>query len=70
MYGNVINALVSFLIIAATIYFLVVLPINKLKDRVAKKAPTPEPTTKTCPECQSEIPLLAKRCKFCASVVE
>jgi large conductance mechanosensitive channel len=65
LYGNVVNAVVSFFIVAATIYFFVVLPINKLKDRMNRNAPTPEPTTKTCPECQSEIPLAAKRCKFC-----
>jgi large conductance mechanosensitive channel len=70
MYGNVVNAVISFLIIATTIYFFVVLPINKLKDRLNRNAPAKDPTTKTCPECQSEIPLAAKRCKFCTSVVE
>jgi large conductance mechanosensitive channel len=70
MYGNLINAVISFLIIATTIYFFVVLPINKLRDRMNRNAPVPEPTTKICPQCQSEIPLLAKRCKFCTSVVE
>ena len=69
MYGSVINAIVSFLIVSTTIYFFVVLPINKLKDRITRSEPTPEPTTKTCPECQSEIPLSAKKCKFCTSVL-
>lgn len=70
MYGNVVNAVISFLIIAMTIYFFVVLPINKLKDRMNRNTPVPEPTTKICPECQSEIPLAAKRCKFCTSVIQ
>lgn len=70
MYGAVVNTVISFLIIATTIYFFVVLPINKMKYRISRNELSPEPTTKTCPECQSEIPLLAKRCKFCTSVLE
>jgi large conductance mechanosensitive channel len=67
--GDFINAVVSFLLIAAAVYFFVVTPINALVARM-RKAPAPaDPTTKKCPECLSEIPLDAKRCAFCAQPV-
>lgn len=66
MIGNFFNALISFLIIAATVYFFVVTPINTLTARAKKESPI-DPTTKKCPECLSEIPLEAKRCAFCTS---
>jgi large conductance mechanosensitive channel len=63
--GDFINALVSFLLIAAAVYFFVVTPINALVARM-RKAPAPaDPTTKKCPECLSEIPIGASRCGFC-----
>lgn len=69
MYGSFINALISFVIQAATIYFAVVLPINSLNAKM-KKSPAPaDPTSKKCPECLSEIPLAAKRCAYCAQAV-
>lgn len=64
MYGEFINALLSFLIIAAAVYFFVVLPINALLARVAKE-PSPDPTTKKCAECRMEIPIDARRCGYC-----
>ena len=67
-YGDFLNALISFLIIAATIYFLVVLPINTLLNKFRPKV-VPAPTTKPCPECLSDIPLAAKRCSHCAQLV-
>jgi large conductance mechanosensitive channel len=67
--GEFINALVSFLIIAAAVYFAVVLPINSLMTR-ARRQPPADPTTKRCPECMSEIPIQAKRCAFCASALQ
>ena len=67
-YGEFINALVSFLIIAAVIFFLVIVPVNKLVER-SRKAPPPDPTTKKCPECLSTIPADAKRCAFCTTEV-
>ena len=67
-YGDFLNALISFLIIAATIYFLVVLPINTLLNKFRPKL-VPAPTTKPCPECLSDIPLAAKRCSQCAQLV-
>jgi len=66
-YGSFLNATINFLIVASMIYFFVVLPLKYLMA----KAKAPEaPTTKPCGECLSEIPLAAKRCKFCAQPVE
>lgn len=64
--GDFLNSLISFLIIAAVVYFLVVLPLNKLLSRLKKDQPT-DPTDKVCPQCLSSIPLKAKLCKFCTS---
>jgi large conductance mechanosensitive channel len=69
MYGEFLNALISFLLTALAIYFLVILPLNTLINRIKAGAPAPDPTTKKCPECASEIPLVAKRCAHCAQVV-
>lgn len=63
-YGEFLNALIAFLSIAAAIYFFVVLPLDKLKER---RGPKEEPGIKECPECLSEIPLAAKRCSACTS---
>jgi|ERR1035437_5102369 large conductance mechanosensitive channel len=68
MYGSFINALISFIIVALAIYFFVVLPINALIDR-SKREETVDPTTKKCPQCQSDIPISAKRCAFCTQPV-
>jgi large conductance mechanosensitive channel len=62
--GDFINAVVSFVLIAAAIYYLVVLPINALVSR-AHKEPPADPSTKKCPECLSEVPIGAKRCAYC-----
>ena len=64
--GDFANAVVSFIIISAAVYFFVVLPINALVARM-RREPTPDPTTKKCPECISEIPIQAKKCAFCTS---
>jgi large conductance mechanosensitive channel len=66
--GDFVNAVVSFVIVAAVVYYLVVLPINALVSR-ARREPPADPTTKKCPECLSEIPIQAKRCAFCTSPV-
>jgi large conductance mechanosensitive channel len=63
-YGDFINALTAFLIVAALIYFFVVAPYTALLSRL-RKAPPPDPDIKKCPECLSEIPIGAKRCAFC-----
>ena len=68
LYGDFINALVSFIIIAAAVYFFVVLPMNTLVARMRKEPPA-DPTTKKCPECMSEIPIEAKRCAHCTCPV-
>ena len=63
-YGDFLNALLTFLIIAAVVFFLVVRPLNAL---MARRRPEPGAgeTTRTCPECLSEIPTGARRCAFC-----
>ncbi len=66
--GDFINAIVSFMIIAAVIYYLVVLPVNALVSR-ARKEPPADPTTKKCPDCLSEVPIQAKKCAFCTSAI-
>lgn len=68
MYGHFINALISFLLVAFSIFFFVVKPMNLLISRSRKEPPT-DPTTKKCLECLSEIPIEAKRCSHCAQVV-
>jgi large conductance mechanosensitive channel len=69
MIGNFLNAAISFLIVASVVYFGIVLPVNKLMARFKKSEPEVPPTTKTCPECLSEIPLAARRCSHCAQPV-
>jgi large conductance mechanosensitive channel len=67
--GNFINALVSFLLVAAAVYFFVVTPINALVSRMRKPPAPADPTTKKCPECLSEIPIDARRCAQCGQPV-
>ena len=67
--GDFINAEVSFLLIASTIYFFVVLPVNTLVARMHRGGKPPDPTTKKCPECLSEIPIEARRCAHCTQPV-
>ena len=68
-YGDFLNALISFLLIAASVYFFVVVPVNALLNRFKKPVPAAPPTTKPCPECLSDIPTAAKRCSHCAQPV-
>jgi len=68
MYGELINALISFLLVAASIYFFVVLPMNTFMEKVSRKKDQ-KPTHKKCPECLSEIPADAKRCAHCAQII-
>jgi len=66
LYGDFLNVIIAFLIIAAVIYFLVVLPYQASTER-SRKEPPADPTTKKCTECLSEIPKDARRCAFCTS---
>jgi len=68
MIGEFINSLISFLTIAAVIYFAVVIPMNKIMKKL-EAGKSEDPTEKTCPECLSLIPIKAKRCKYCTAVV-
>ena len=68
-YGLFLNALISFLLIGAGVYFFMVAPLNAWKARQARGQAPADPTTKKCLECLSEIPIAAKRCAFCTSSV-
>jgi len=68
MYGEFLNALIAFLLVASAIFFFVVKPMNLLISR-SRKEPPVDPTTKKCPECLSEIPLSARRCAHCTQSV-
>jgi large conductance mechanosensitive channel len=67
-YGDFVNKVLTFVTVAAVIFFFVVTPINALIAR-ARHEPPPDPTTRKCPECLSEIPIEARRCAFCTSEV-
>src|ERR1700757_1870452 len=67
--GDFINAIISFLLIAAAVYFFVVLPVNWLMARMHKDEPTAAPTTRKCPESLSDIPLEANRSSPCTEAV-
>ncbi|MFN8535690.1 MAG: large conductance mechanosensitive channel protein MscL [Dehalococcoidia bacterium] len=65
--GSFINAIIAFIIMAAVIYFFLVMPTNRLMERY--KPETPAAPTRECPECLSKIPLGARRCAFCTAEV-
>lgn len=68
MVGDFINSLISFVTIAVVIYFAVIIPMSKMMEKL-KSDQKEEPSEKVCPECLSLIPIKAKKCKFCTSVV-
>lgn len=68
LYGDFINAIISFLIIAAVIFFFVVQPLNKLMTHLKPSDEVEAPAERKCPECLSGIPAAAKRCKYCTAV--
>jgi len=70
MYGDFINVLISFLSIAAVVFFFVVQPLNKLQAMSNRRNAPEEPTERKCPECLSDVPKAATRCKFCTSKLE
>ena len=67
-YGHFLNTLIAFLIIAVVVFFFVVKPINALMS-LSQRRESPDPSTRKCPECRSEIPIDARRCAFCTSEV-
>ncbi len=68
LYGKFINAVISFVIVAAAIFYVVVKPVGAMMARMAKAEPE-APATKDCPECLSAIPVAARRCAHCTSAV-
>ena len=66
-YGDFVNALVTFVIIAAVVYFLIVSPVNRLTTRLTRNKAA---TERNCPECLSLIPVGATRCKYCTAVIQ
>lgn len=68
LYGTFLNEVINFLLIAAVVYFIFVLPMNKLMARFFPAKAEP-PKTMPCPECLSDIAIGAKRCAHCAQPV-
>lgn len=66
LYGDFVNAVISFLLIAAAVYYFVVLPLNSFMKRFEKQTP---PDKKKCPECRSDIAIDARRCAYCTSTI-
>lgn len=67
-YGHFLNVLIAFATIALVVFFFVVKPINRLME-VANRRESPDPSTRKCPECLSEIPIDARRCAYCTAEV-
>jgi large conductance mechanosensitive channel len=67
-YGDFFNAVLTFLIVAAVMFFLVMKPVNLLLEQL-RTEPEVESPTRSCPECLSQIPAAAPRCAFCTSEV-
>ncbi len=68
LYGDFVNAVVSFVLVAAAVYYFIAVPMSKVTARLARPAEAP-PAPHLCPECLSEIPAEARRCKFCTAVL-
>lgn len=64
-YGDFINAVVAFVLVAAAIFFVVVKPMAALMERRNRGQAAPDPTTRVCPECLGEVPIAATRCMYC-----
>ena len=67
--GDFVNAGLSFVLIAAAVYFVVVVPMNAMAARRSRGLAPPDPTTKACPECLSHVPVAARRCAFCTAAL-
>jgi large conductance mechanosensitive channel len=70
LYGDFINAVVSFLLVATVVFFMIVQPLNKLMSRLNPKDDVDTPAERECPECLSAVPAAATRCKFCTSTLK
>lgn len=68
MYGELLNAVISFFLVATAVYFFVIIPMERLLARIKRKE-LAVPTTKKCPECFSEIPIEATRCAHCTQKI-
>jgi len=68
--GDFINSVVAFVLVAAAIYFFVVMPMNLIVERRRRGEAQPDPATKQCPECLSDVPIAARRCSFCTQPIE
>ena len=66
LYGDLVNKLITFLSVAAAVFFFVVKPVNWMIAR-SRREPAPEPDTRKCDQCLSVVPLMARRCAFCTS---
>lgn len=69
LYGDFLNAIISFLLVGGAVYFFIVVPMKAVLDRSRKPHPEAAPTAKKCPECLSDIPLEARRCAYCTSTL-
>jgi large conductance mechanosensitive channel len=67
--GDFLNAVIAFLMMAAAVYFFIVVPVNSLTARMNRGEAAPDPTTKKCPECLSDVAIGARRCAFCTSAI-
>jgi large conductance mechanosensitive channel len=66
-YGLFLNSLIAFILIGIAVYFFIAVPMNAINARMKRGEAPPDPASKSCPECLSEIPIAAKRCAFCTS---
>ena len=67
-YGDFLNVVIAFVLVAAAVFFFVVVPVNRLMAR-SRREPPPDPSTRKCPECLSDIPVGARRCAYCTAPV-
>jgi len=67
-YGDFLNVVIAFVLVAAAVFVFVVVPINRLMAR-SRREPRPDPTTRKCLECLSDIPVGARRCAYCTTPV-
>ena len=67
--GAFLNEVLAFVLVSIAVYFFIVLPVNSLVARMNRGEAPPDPTTKKCPECLSDVPIAARRCAFCTSTL-